>query len=46
MQAPPVAAITADKPIAPVAALAGQDPARRQQLAQILAQLNSGKLTL
>lgn len=39
-------AITADQPIAPVAPLATQDPARRQQLAQLLAQLNAGKLTL
>ena len=46
MQPPPVAAITADKPVAPVAAIGSQDPARRQQLAQLLAQLNSGKLTL
>jgi len=46
MQPPPVAAITADKPVAPVAAIGAQDPARRQQLAQLLAQLNSGKLTL
>lgn len=45
-QQPAGPAITADQPAAPFAALGAQDPARRQQLAQLLAQLNAGKLTL